>query len=66
MQFQLIIGSVVIVLIVLFVYLKRTKGHQESSLPVVSEDVNLPTVNQPNPPMVSQSESPVQNESRTK
>lgn len=42
MEFQLIIGSVVIVLIVLFVYLKRTKGHQESNLPAVSEDVNLP------------------------
>ena len=66
MQLQLIIGSVVIVLIVLFVYLKRTKGHQESNLPAVSEDVNLPTVNQSNPPMVSQSESPIQNESRMK
>ena len=64
MQLQLIIGSVVIVLIVLYVYLKRTKGHQDINLPMVSEDVNLPTVNQPNPPMVSQNEPSVQNESR--
>lgn len=57
MQLQLIIGSVVIVLIVLFVYLKRTKGHQEINLPMVSqpnppavsEDVNLPVKSEENP-----------------
>jgi len=49
MQFQLIMVLVIIALVVLYVYLKRT-GHKEENLPavsmsnppVVSEDVNLP------------------------
>lgn len=50
MQVQLMVGVVVILLVVLYVYLKRNKGHEESNLPAVSEDVNLPAVSQPNPP----------------
>ncbi|HEY4474380.1 MAG TPA: hypothetical protein VJC06_00430 [Candidatus Paceibacterota bacterium] len=44
MQFQLIIGLVIAVLVVLYVYLKKTKGHKESNLPAISEDVNLPAI----------------------
>lgn len=43
MQLQLIMGLVITGLVVLYVYLKKTKGHQESNLPALSEDVNLPT-----------------------
>ncbi len=40
---QLIIGLVIIALIVLYVYLKKT-GHQEFNPPSILEDVNLPAV----------------------
>ena len=54
MQFQLIIGLVIVALVVLYIYLKKTKGHKESNLPAVSmsnppaisEDVNLPVVSE--------------------
>ena len=62
MQFQLIMGLVIAGLIVLYVYLKKTKGHQESNLPVVnmpnppavSEDVNLPVASNPIPPITNE------------
>lgn len=47
MQVQLMVGVVVILLVVLYVYLKRNKGHQDSNLPAVSEDVNLPVTTPP-------------------
>ena len=54
MPTQLIVGLVLTALIVLYVYLKRTKGHKESNLPAVSmsnppavsEDINLPMVSE--------------------
>ena len=52
MQFQIIIAGGIILLVVLYVYLKRTKGHQESNLPALSEDVNLPAMSQVNPPAI--------------
>lgn len=60
MQFQLILGLVIIALVILCVYLKKTKGHQKFNLPTVSqpnppavsEDVNLPLVNNPNLPVI--------------
>lgn len=63
MQLQLMVGVVVILLIVLYVYLKRNKGHQESNLPAISEDVNLPVMNQPSSPVPAESQTqPTQNE----
>lgn len=52
MQFQLTMGLVITALVVLYVYLKKTKSHQEinlpkvsePNLPAISEDVNLPAI----------------------
>jgi len=51
-MFQLVMGLVITALIILYVYLKKTKEHQDFNLPAVSipnppavsEDVNLPVI----------------------
>jgi len=73
MQFQLIIGLVIAVLVVLYVYLKKTKGHKESNLPAISEDINLPVVSEdvnlpatvPTPPVQTLTPEPTQSEHPT-
>ncbi len=49
---NLIVGAVVVVLIAVYVWLKKSQSgeHKETNLPAVSEDVNLPSVSEPNPP----------------
>jgi hypothetical protein len=46
-------GLVITALVVLYVYLRKTKGHQEANLPAVSEDVNLPAVREQAEPITN-------------
>ena len=49
-MFQLIVGVVIAVLIVVYLWLRKSQ-HREANLPAVSEDVNLPAnVPDSNPP----------------
>lgn len=55
---SLMFGIIIVVVIVIVYVLLKESQHQDDNLPAVSEDVNLPVVNEVNPPM--------KNESRTK
>ena len=57
-MFEMIIAGVIAVLVIVYVWLRKSQRHEqnlpvasETKLPAVSEDVNLPAVSAPNPPM---------------